>query len=139
VHHKLEELLNQYLETSGLRKSANTPLVPIAVGKMRKLGNPPARRIDAARMLTPRLDAGLSDAFSPHSFRATGITNFWRTEEPRSDAAHRRPRADSRTTKLYDRRVRRCYWRTWRGFGTDFKTASMEETKSCQFLETKSL
>jgi integrase/recombinase XerD len=27
-------------------------------------------------MLTPRLDAGLSDAFSPHSFTATGITNF---------------------------------------------------------------
>src|ERR1700759_1624677 len=38
-----------------------------------------AARIDAARMLKRRLkDAGLSDAFSPHSFRTTGITNFWK-------------------------------------------------------------
>ena len=45
--------------------------------KTRKLGNRPATRIDAARMLKRRLkDAGLSDAFSPHSFRATGITHF---------------------------------------------------------------
>jgi hypothetical protein len=40
-------------------------------------GNRSATRIDAARMLKRRLkDAGLSDALSPHSFRATGITNF---------------------------------------------------------------
>jgi site-specific recombinase XerD len=77
VHHKLEELLDQYLEKSGLRNRPNAPLFPIAVGKTRKLGNRPATRIDAARMLKRRLkDAGLSDAFSPHSFRATGITNF---------------------------------------------------------------
>jgi integrase/recombinase XerD len=77
VHHKLEELLDQYLEISGLRNRPTAPLFPIAVGKTRKLGNRPATRIDAARMLKRRLkDAGLSDAFSPHSFRATGITNF---------------------------------------------------------------
>jgi len=77
VHHKLDELLDQYLEKSGLRNRPTAPLFPIAVGKTRKLGNRPATRIDAARMLKRRLkDAGLSDAFSPHSFRATGITNW---------------------------------------------------------------
>jgi integrase/recombinase XerD len=82
VHHKLEELLDRYLEISGLRNRPNAPLFPIALGKTRKLGSRQATRIDAARMLKRRLkDAGLSDAFSPHSFRATGITNFWRTEE----------------------------------------------------------
>jgi integrase len=46
VHHKLEELLDQYLETSGLRNRPNAPLFPIALGKTRKLGNRPATRID---------------------------------------------------------------------------------------------
>ena len=55
VHHKLEELLDQYLETSGLRNRLNSPLFPIALGKTRKLGNRPATRIDAARMLKRRL------------------------------------------------------------------------------------
>src|ERR1700761_2275106 len=77
VHHKLEELLDQYLEISGLRNRPTAALFPIALGKTRKLGKRPATRIDAARMLKRRLkDAGLSHAFSPHSFRATGITNF---------------------------------------------------------------
>jgi hypothetical protein len=44
VHHKLEELLDQYLETSGLRNQPNAPLFPIALGKTRKLGNRPATR-----------------------------------------------------------------------------------------------
>jgi site-specific recombinase XerD len=32
VHHKLEELLDRYLEISGLRNRPNTPLFPIALG-----------------------------------------------------------------------------------------------------------
>jgi integrase/recombinase XerD len=82
VHHKLEELLDEYLELSGLRNRPNAPLFPIAVGRTRKLGNRAATRIDAARMLKRRLkDAGLPDAFSPHSFRATGSRIFWKKEE----------------------------------------------------------
>jgi integrase/recombinase XerD len=107
VHHKLEELLDRYLEISGLRNRPTAPFFPIAIGKMRKLGNRPATRIDAARMLKRRLkDAGLSDAFSPHSFRATGITNFLKnggTLVVQRIAGH----VDSRTTKLYDRRRQR--------------------------------
>jgi integrase/recombinase XerD len=103
VHHKLEELLDQYLEKSGLRNRPTAPLFPIAVGKTRKLGNRPATRIDAGRMLKSRLkDAGLSDAFSPHSFRATGITNF--LENGGTLEVAQRIAGDSRTTKLYDRR-----------------------------------
>jgi integrase len=73
--------------------------------KTRKLGNRPATRIDAARMLKRRLkDAGLSDAFSPHSFRATGITNFLENGGTLEVAQRIAGHADSRTTKLYDRR-----------------------------------
>ena len=108
VHHKLEELLDQYLETSGLKHRPNAPLFPIALGKTRKLGNRPATRIDAARMLKRRLkDAGLSDAFSPHSFRATGITNFLENGGTLEVAQRIAGHADSRTTKLYDRRGQR--------------------------------
>jgi hypothetical protein len=38
VHHKLEGLLDQYLEISGLRNRPTAPLFPIALGKTRKLG-----------------------------------------------------------------------------------------------------
>jgi hypothetical protein len=108
VHHKLDELLDQYLEKSGLRNRSTAPLFPIAVGKTRKLGNRPATRIDAARMLKRRLkDAGLSDAFSPHSFRATGITNFLENGGTLEVAQRIAGHADSRTTKLYDRRGQR--------------------------------
>src|SRR6202035_3156252 len=62
-------------------------------------------RIDAARMLKRRLkDAGLSDAFSPHSFRATGITNYLENGGTLEVAQRIAGHADSRTTKLYDRR-----------------------------------
>jgi integrase len=98
VHHKLEELLGQYLEISGLRNRPTAALFPIALGKTRKLGNRPATRIDAARMLKRRLkDAGLSDAFSPHSFRATGITNFLENGGTLEVAQRIAGHADSRT------------------------------------------
>src|ERR1700722_13745285 len=108
VHHKLEELLDEYLEISCLRNRPNAPLFPIALGKARKLGNRPATRIDAARMLKRRLkDAGLLDAFSPHSFRASGITNFLENGGTLEVAQRIAGHADSRTTKLYDRRGQR--------------------------------
>src|SRR3984885_11383598 len=82
VHHKLEELLDQYLEISGLTDRPTAPLFPIALGKTRKLGNRPATRIDAARMLKRRLkDAGLSDAFSPHFLGLSESRISWRMEE----------------------------------------------------------
>ena len=56
-------------------------------------------------MLKRRLkDAGLSDAFSPHSFRATGITNFLENGGTLEVAQRIAGHADSRTTQLYDRR-----------------------------------
>jgi hypothetical protein len=64
---------------------------------------------------------------------------FGERRNARSDAAHRRPCATAGLRNFMTVAVRRCYWRTWRGFGTEFKTASIEETKSCQSLETKSL
>jgi hypothetical protein len=61
-------------------------------------------RIDAADMLKRRLkQAGLPTDYSPHSFWATDMTNFLKMtvlSKPLSGS----PAADSRTTKLYERR-----------------------------------
>jgi hypothetical protein len=60
VHHKLEELLDQYLKASGLEKEPGSPLFPASIGKTGKLSRRPLVRTDAADMLKRRLkQAGL--------------------------------------------------------------------------------
>jgi integrase len=56
-------------------------------------------------MLKRRLkQAGLPAHCSPHSFRATGTTNFLENDGTLEAAQRIAGHADSRTTKLYDRR-----------------------------------
>ena len=108
VHHKLEELLDQYLKASGLEKEPESPLFPASIGKTGKLSRRPLVRTDAADMLKRRLKrAGLPAHYSPHSFRATGITNFLENDGTLEAAQRIAGHADSRTTKLYDRRGQR--------------------------------
>jgi hypothetical protein len=105
VHHKLEEILDQYLKATGLEKEPGSPLFPAAWGKTGKLLRRPLRRTDAADMLKRRLkQAGLPAHYSLHSFRATGITNFLENDGTLEAAQRIAGHADSRTTKLYDRR-----------------------------------
>ena len=104
VHHKLEELLDQYLKASGLRRAA-VSLFPASIGKTGKLSRRPLVRTDAADMLKRRFEqAGLPTHYSPHSSRATGITNFLENDGTLEAAQRIAGHADSRTTKLYDRR-----------------------------------
>src|SRR5246500_2382555 len=105
VHHKLEELLDQYLKATGLEKEPGSPLFPASIGKTGKLSRRLLVRTDAADMLKRRLkQAGLPAHYSPHSFRATGITNFLENDGTLEAAQRIASHADSRTTKLYDRR-----------------------------------
>jgi site-specific recombinase XerC len=105
VHHKLEGLLDQYLEATGLANEPDSLLFPAALGKTGKLSRRPLTRTDAADMLKRRLKrAGLPAHYSPHSFRATGITNFLENDGTLEAAQRIAGHADSRTTKLYDRR-----------------------------------
>ncbi len=93
------------LEASGLEKEPGSPLFPAALGKTGKLSRRPLVRTDAADMLKRRLkQAGLPAHYSPHSFRATGITNFLENDGSLEAAQRMAGHADSRTTKLYDRR-----------------------------------
>ena len=77
VHHLLEDILDAYLDISGLRANPAGPLFPTTRGNSRELGSRPMTRIDAARMLKRRLaQAGITGSYSPHSFRASGLTRF---------------------------------------------------------------
>ena len=61
-----------------LEKELEPPLFSAALGKTGKLSRRPLVRTDAADMLKIRLkQAGLPAHYSPHSFQATGITNFF--------------------------------------------------------------
>jgi site-specific recombinase XerD len=105
VHHKLEEILDEYLKVSKLREKPDTPLFPTTLGKSRELGSRPMTRFDGANLLKRRLrDAGIVGDYSPHSFRATGITNYLENGGTLEVAQRIAGHADSRTTKLYDRR-----------------------------------
>jgi len=71
--------------------------------RMRSLFSTTAR-VDAFAMVKQRLkSAGLPDAYSNHSFRATGITQFLENGGSLETAQQLANHADSRTTKLYDR------------------------------------
>jgi integrase/recombinase XerD len=62
-------------------------------------------RFDGANLLKRRLrDAGIVGDYSPHSFRATGITNYLENGGTLEVAQRITGHADSRTKKLYDRR-----------------------------------
>jgi site-specific recombinase XerD len=121
VHHKLEEILDQYLKATGLEKEPESPLFPAAWGKTGKLSRRPLVRTDAADMFKRRLkQAGLPGHYSPHSFRATGITNFLENDGTLEAAQRIAGHADSRTTKLYDRRGQKVLLEIWSGFDTEF-------------------
>ena len=50
VHHKLEELLDQYLKATGLEKESGSPLFPAALGKTGKLSRRPLVRTDSTSL-----------------------------------------------------------------------------------------
>jgi len=105
VHHRLEEILDNYLDATGLRIFPESPLFPVTLGKTKKLGRRPMKRIDAARMLKRRLKAaGANLQYSAHSFRATGITTYLEHGGSLEVAQRIAGHADSRMTKLCDRR-----------------------------------
>ncbi len=106
VHHKLEEYLDVYLEAAKLSEQPASPLFRSTRGRSRELGTDGLSRKDAWAMLKRRLrDAGLSTIYSNHSFRAAGITTNYLENDGTLEVAQRiAGHADSRTTKLYDRR-----------------------------------
>ena len=91
--------------STGLGNEAGSSLFSAALGKTGKLSRRLLVRTDVADMLKRRLkQARLSAHYSSHSFRGTGITNFLENDGTLEAAQRIAGHADSRTTKLYDRR-----------------------------------
>jgi len=109
VHHRLAEYLDQYVEAAALAGEKDSPLFRAAIYRTRKLSTAPLSRVAAWRMIQRRLrDADIQGAFGCHSFRATGITTLLENGASLEVAQWLAGHADSRTTKLYDRRDQRA-------------------------------
>ena len=121
VHHKLEELLDEYLKVTGLGAEPGSPLFPAALGKTGKLSRRPLVRTDAADMLkrrlkqarTPRPTIRLTHSGRPASRIFWKTTALWKLLSG-SPATLTVGRQSSMTA--VDRRF--C-WRIWKGFDTE--------------------
>ena len=136
VHHKLEELLDHYLKASGLEKEPGSPLFPASIGKTAKLSRRPLARTDAADMLKRRLNqAGLPAHYSPHSFRATGITNFLEDDGTLEAAQRIAGHADTEPQNFTTAAARRFCSRIWRGFDTNnWTTETVHQCRQRRYL-----
>jgi len=106
-HHPLEEYLDAYLAATRIAEAKDMPLFRSirGKGKRQELTERPLLRTDAYAMVHRRLLAtGICGDFCCHSFRATGITNYLEHGGNLEMAQYIAGHADSRTTKLYDRR-----------------------------------
>lgn len=110
VHHQLAEYLDAYIEAAGIADDKKGFLFRSAQGKTKRLTERPMDRTDAWKMVQRRLEnAGIGGGigFGCHSFRATCGTNFLTNGGELETCQELMGHADSRTTKLYDRRTLR--------------------------------
>lgn len=107
-HHQARDYVRAYLAAGGIEIGGRAPLFQTFRGRTTLLTGNRMRRTDVLAMVKRRCaDAGLPPSICNHSFRATGITihreNGGRLEDAQELAGH----ADMRTTKLYDRTMRK--------------------------------
>lgn len=113
VHHQLAEYLDAYIAAAGIGEERNAPLFRSTKGRSGTLTSESMSRVDAWRMVQRRLiDAELAqkpgEGYGCHSFRATCGTNFLTNGGELEVCQMLMGHADSRTTKLYDRRSLRA-------------------------------
>ena len=104
-HHKLEEYLDAYVSAAGIQDQKSEPLFRSAIGRTGRLTEKRLRRGNAYDAIRRRArQAGIATEICPHTFRATGITNYLTNSGSLEIAQQMAAHADARTTKLYDRR-----------------------------------
>ena len=109
-HHNLEAYLHAYLDASGLGQEPKAPLFPtIATGTGRGHQRLTRRAItprEAHAMVRRRAKrAGVTTTIGNHTFRGTGITAYLKNGGTLEKAREMANHADTRTTRLYDRRA----------------------------------
>jgi integrase/recombinase XerD len=102
-HHKLEVYLDEYIAAAGIAEDKHGPLFRTtgrATGTPHRMTQP-----DAYRMLQRRAArAGIKTRIGNHSLRATGITDYLKSNGTLEYAQQMANHSSPRTTKLYDRR-----------------------------------
>ena len=104
-HHTLEEYLHTYLNGTGIAEDTKGPLFRTIGRGTGKLTRTPLPQANAYAMIQRRaVAAGIGTKIGNHTFRATGITAYFRNGGTLENAAAMANHASTRTTQLYDRR-----------------------------------
>lgn len=100
---KLETFLDEYIAAAGIAGEKDGPLFRTTG---RSTGTPHRMaQQDAFRLIQRRArQAGIKTRVGNHSMRATGITDYLKSDGSLSEARKMANHADTRTTQLYDRR-----------------------------------
>ncbi len=100
---KLETYLDEYLAAAGIADDKEGPLFRTTG---RSTGTPHRMtQQDGYRLIERRAkQAGIKTRIGNHSMRATGITDYLKSDGSLSEARKMANHADTRTTQLYDRR-----------------------------------
>ncbi len=102
-HHKLEAFLDEYIAAAGIAGDPDGPLFRTTgqlTGTPHRMTQP-----DAYRMIQRRAKAaGIKTKIGNHSLRATGITDYLKSDGTLENAQAMANHSSPRTTKLYDRR-----------------------------------
>jgi site-specific recombinase XerC len=100
---KLEAYLDEYIAAAGIGADRDAPLFRTtgrSTGTLHRL-----TQQDAYRLIQRHAKrAGISTSVGNHSMRATGITDYLKSDGSLSEARKMANHADTRTTELYDRR-----------------------------------
>jgi site-specific recombinase XerD len=102
-HHKLEMYMDEYRTAAGIADDLDGPLWRTTG---RSTGTPHRMtQQDAYRMIERRAKhAGIRTKIGNHTLRATGITDYLKSDGSLAEARKMANHADTRTTQLYDRR-----------------------------------
>lgn len=101
---KLETYLDEYIATAGIAGDKDGPLFR-TTGRSTGIAHRMTQQ-DAYRMIERRAkQAGIKTRIGNHSMRATGITDYLKSDGSLSEARKMANHADTRTTQLYDRRA----------------------------------
>ena len=103
AHHNAEAYMDEYVEAAGIGGGKRLPLYR-TLDRRRSLTDCRMHRSDVLRMVKRRArQAGLPMSTCCHTFRATGITAYLRSNGRLEHAQRIACHESARTTKLYDR------------------------------------
>ena len=102
-HHKLEAYLDEYIAAAGIAGDKDGPLFR-TTGRSTDISHRMTQQ-DAYRLIERQARrAGIKTKIGNHSLRATGITDYLKSDGSLAEARKMANHADTRTTQLYDRR-----------------------------------